>query len=62
MFGEVVSAQQRSVENEAVFRFRIDKLCVAAALSKLSDSTGRSLIFSTAIVEGVQMNALQGNT
>ena len=33
MFGEVVSAQQRSVESEAIFRFRIDNFCEASALN-----------------------------
>ena len=60
-WGEYVSAIE-SVESEARFRFRIDKFCVASALNELSGIMGRSLIFSKVVVEGVQMNALQGNT
>jgi len=51
MFGEVVSAQQKSIENEAYSVSNRLFLC-GISLKYISDPTGRSLIFSNEVGGG----------
>ena len=62
MFGEIATAQQDDLtESNDIYSFHIQKSNAVLALNNFSDTTGRSLIFSNKLMEGVQTNTLQGD-